>query len=471
MALRGGGPRGAGSTDSAATPMLTSVDHTKAASKKLSPQQIIGQRGEWLVAERSLAMGLSFHCLNRLETGVDGLLELRDPVTQVMLAKWVGVQVKTKEKSRYTAESDVYFEYLLDPSDLAYWQGSNIPVVVVLVRLEDSAMFWKPVASGIAGEARRLVFDKRADGYNSAAADKIASLCVEKGQLGTYVPPMMADDPLHLNLIRMVLPEQVFVGQSLFKSQREATKEMLSHRGPHYFDWVLRDRAFWSFRDPRGTVLSEVVDVETVESLDTAELSEQEDQDDENAFIDLLRRSVEAQVRADLAFHKESKSLYFRAFAPGRPRRYDYRALTNSTSADVVSIHEKEGREAVMRHHAFNPRYQKIGGDWFVSVTPTFVFTVDGFAPHRASSVMLAGKKKLERNGSLRGQFVMWRHFLISSGEPAHDLLTDPSAQDPRPRIRFEALEPLMMDVAVPEDAWKQDDPNASNLISRDTLL
>ena len=340
-------------------------------------------------------MGLSFHCLNRLETGVDGLLELRDPVTQAMLAKWVGVQIKTKEKSRYTAESDGCFEYLLDPSDLAYWQGSNIPVIVVLVRLEDSTMFWKPVASGIAGEARRLVFDKKADGYNSAAADRIGSLCVEKGQLGTYVPPMMADDPLHLNLVKMLLPEKIFVGQSLFKSQREATKEMLAHRGPHYFDWVLRDRVFWSFRDPRGTVLSEVVDVDTVEVLDTAELSEQDDQDDENAFIDLLRRSVEAQVRTDLAFHKDSRSLYFRAFAPGRPRRYDYRALTNNTSADVVSIHEKAGREAVMRHHAFNPRYQRLGDDWFVSITPTFVFTVDGFSPHRASSVMLAGEEEV----------------------------------------------------------------------------
>jgi hypothetical protein len=82
---------------------------------------------------------------------------------------------------------------------------------------------------------------------------------------------------------------------------------------------------------------------------------------------------------------------------------------------------------------------------------------------------MIAGKKKLEKNGSIRGQFLMWRHFLIASGEPPRDLLLDPANQDPRPRIRFEPLEPVMMDVAVPEDAWKQDDPNAQNL--RETLL
>ena len=447
------------------------MPQVNATSKKLSQQQLIGQRGELLVGERSLSLGFAFHSLNRLETGVDGLLELRDPVTQVMLAKWVGVQVKTTEKARYTAENDARFEYLLNPADLAYWQGSNIPVIIVLLRLEGGEMFWKPVETGVDGESRRLLFDKTADIYNAAAADRIASLCVEKGQLGTFVPPMMAEDPMHLNLIRMLLPEKVYVGQSLFKSQREATKEMMSHPGPHCFDWVLRDRVFWSFRDPRGTVVSEVVDVDTLEILDTTELSEQDDPDDENAFIDLLRRSVEAQVRADLAFHKDTRSLYFIARAPGKPRRYDYRSLQNNTSAEVVSIHEKVGRDAVMRHHAFSPRYQRLGNDWFVSITPSFVCTVDGYRPHPASSIMIAGKKKLEKNGSLRGQFLMWRHFLIASGEPPRDLLSDPANQDPRPRIKFEPLEPVLMDVAVPEDAWKQDDPNASNLMSQEALL
>jgi hypothetical protein len=96
--------------------------------KKLSQNQLIGQRGEFLIAERTLAMGFAFDARNRLETGIDGFLELREPQTGQMLAKWIGAQVKTTDTGAYVHEDDVGFEYLLRPDDLAYWRGANIPV-------------------------------------------------------------------------------------------------------------------------------------------------------------------------------------------------------------------------------------------------------------------------------------------------------------------------------------------------------
>jgi hypothetical protein len=441
------------------------------ASKKLSPNQILGQRGELQVADRVLAMNLSFHALNRLETGIDGMIELRDPVSHVTLAKWVGVQVKATESQRYTAETDAGFEYLLNPSDLSYWRGSNIPVIIVLLRLEDQTMFWKAVDCGSDSEPRRLVFDKTADRFDRSNADAVAALTVDKNQPGSYVPPMLAGDPLHLNLVRLILPPVMYVAQSPFKSQREATKEMLSYKGQHFFDWVIRDRTFWSFRDPRDTLIANVIDTDTLEEIETETLSQAEDVADENAFIDLLRRSVEAQLRDDLAFDKESRSLYFRAHAPGRVRKYEYRSLHQLTSADVVNIYEKEGRTMVMRHHAFSPRYQRIGDDWYISISPTFIFTADGFQPHPASSILLAGKKKLDRNGSVRGQIILWRYLLIASGELPSGLFQDQSLLDRRARIKFEALDPVIMPMSVPEDVWRRDDPNISNIISPETLL
>jgi hypothetical protein len=60
--------------------------------KKLTASQLIGQRGEFLVAERAMAIGFAFDVRSRLETGVDGMLELRDPKTGRMLAQWIGAQ-------------------------------------------------------------------------------------------------------------------------------------------------------------------------------------------------------------------------------------------------------------------------------------------------------------------------------------------------------------------------------------------
>ena len=441
--------------------------------KRLHPNVINGHQGEQLVAARAGALGFAFHALNRLETGIDGLMELRDPNTHVMLGKWVGVQVKTTVGGKYTAETDEKFEYLLDPADLVYWKRSNFPLIIVLVRLSDHTMYWQRVDAGRLNEPRRLDIDKSKDAFSQNAADAVAAVTIEKNTFGTYVPPMLSGEAGHLNLVRLKLPEDVFVAQSPFKSGREAVKEMLLHNGAKHFDWVIRDRTFWSFRDPRGTVIEEIVDADTVEAVDTEEVALLDDTDDQNAFIDVLRRSVEAQLVENLFFDKESRALCFRAYGPGMKREYEYRSLQNPTSAEVVTLIGKEGRDDIMRHHAFVPRYQRIADDWFVSITPTFVFTSDGYRTPPASSIMLAGKKKLEKAGAIRGQVVMWRHLLMASVEtPVRTLLDEETAAaDPRPRIGFEPLEMLAMPVSVPEEVWRKEDPEEADRVAQASMF
>ena len=60
---------------------------------------------------------------------------MRAPDTGAVRAPFVGSPVKTKDKGNYTRESATGFEYLCDPSDLEYWRGSNIPVILIIVRL------------------------------------------------------------------------------------------------------------------------------------------------------------------------------------------------------------------------------------------------------------------------------------------------------------------------------------------------
>jgi hypothetical protein len=170
-------------------------------------------------------MGFAFDGRNRLETGVDGLLELRDRQTGQTLAQWIGAQVKTTDKGAYVHEDDDGFEYLLKPDDLAYWRGSNIPVILVLVRLSDNSMFWKPVDAGSAVEPRRLRFDKAQDRFDQSAGDRIAAMCIARDRLGSYVPPMQSGEAAHLTMVRVILPDDIYVGSSLFASGRDAARE------------------------------------------------------------------------------------------------------------------------------------------------------------------------------------------------------------------------------------------------------
>jgi hypothetical protein len=69
--------------------------------KKLSEQQIIGQRGVHLLGERLLSVGLSFHANGPLDAGIDGFLELRDPVSGEVRAQYVLAQLKTQKEGNF----------------------------------------------------------------------------------------------------------------------------------------------------------------------------------------------------------------------------------------------------------------------------------------------------------------------------------------------------------------------------------
>jgi hypothetical protein len=438
--------------------------------KTITDEQLIGELGETLVKAKVHQLGQVFEGRGRLESGIDGTIELRDPVTGRMLGKTIAVQVKTRREGPYTRETQASFEYLLRPSDLAYWRGSNLPVVLVLLRLSDESFYWKSVDAGAVGEERRLLLDKASDRFDAGSMDRLAQLAVERGRLGSFVPPMRIGEPAHLNLMRVEMPDEIFVAESPYKSGRDAVPALLAADGRH-FDWVIRGRRFVSFRDPRGGPLEAIVDEGTVEAVETDLVAATDDRDDEVVMIELLRRTLDAQFAVDLAFDRDSRGFYFRAPKPLKPREYRYRSLREETAAMVVQLYpDKKNQERLhsVRHHAFVPRFERIGDDWYLSINPTFFFSEDGFRPHRFGSALLAGKKRLDRNASVRGQVLMWRHLLVhnDAGEAAEPSLFAYGAAPARPAgpLQFLPLEPVAMERSVPEDAWVGLDPDASRL-------
>lgn len=313
-------------------------------AKTLTENQLNGELGETLVKARILQLGHVFEPRGRLETGIDGTIEFRDPLTRTATGKMVAVQVKTKEKGLYTAESDTSFEYLMRIADVEYWLASSLPVVLILYRQSDESFYWKSVAHCVPGEERRLAFDKQADRLDSASLDRLAALAVENGKLGSFVPPMRRGEAAHLNLMRIDLPDEIFVADSPFASGRDAISTFLQ-TGERRFDWVIRGRRFVSFRDPRGTGVESIIDVDTLEAVDTELVADSEEPDDELVMIELLRRTMVEQVSTDLAYDSKGRAFYFRAPERFQTRKYEYRSLREPTSAMVVQVYENKKRK------------------------------------------------------------------------------------------------------------------------------
>ena len=431
-----------------------------AKPKTITDPQIIGRLGEEIVSARAHTMGFVFSHHGPLEAGIDGFLEIRDPAKGRVTGQFIAVQVKTTADRAYAAETERGFEYTMRSDDVAYWRGTNVPVIVVLVRLSDGTAYWKSVDAG--GEGRRLHIDKTRDAFDETAGDAIAALCVHREGFGVYFPPLNHGETAHLNLLKVCFPAKIYVAFSPYKTGRQAMSVLLESEERPPDDWVVRGGQFMAFRDPSSGPLINVVDAGTVEQIDSDELAFPEELPDEYAFIDLLRRTVAAQLEGTLSFDRQRRTFYFPALPPEIERTYYYESLKRNTAAKVVKAYRRDDVLKYVRHHAFEPRFWRVANEWFMSVTPTFHFTWDGFRPDKFAGSRLTGKKQREFNSALSGQLAMWRHVLVDHTDDQHDLLRPESS--PERTVTFEALRPLEMERAVPETIWREGDPQLVDL-------
>jgi hypothetical protein len=420
-------------------------------AKTITKSQFLGEIGEAAVRLRFLNIGFQFDGRSRLEAGVDGIAEVMD--NGQPLARMIAVQVKTTATARYSSEDDNGFSYLLRPDDLAYWQGSNLPIILVLYRQSDETFFWKAVAVDPKREDRRLYFDKQVDVLDANAVDRLAALTVPKAGFGYYVPPLGGGEEALVNILPVTLPAEMFVASTPFLP-KQATARLFDSDEHVRFDWTIKNGTFWSFSDPRENVSKSIVDLDQVDAIDTALLAFHEDQDEQNNFAFLLRKTFDHQVHADLAWNKDRKLFYFRAKAENVSRSFSYDASKRKASTEVVNVNRNkidQTRVEFVRHHAFVPRFERLFDQWYLVVNPTYFFTTNGFLPHSYPGALLAGKKRLDNSASLRGQVIMWHRFLTQSDRDADSLFAESA---PAPKLRFGQPPVLELATRVPEDVW-----------------
>ena len=431
-------------------------------TKRITDSQLLGELGE--TAIKKLVLEMHFIYESRVEAGTDGIIELRDPKSGAPLGKLLAVQVKATERGQYIRETDRSFEYLLKPDDLSYWRVSNIPVIIVVWRQSDGSAYWKEVTDCVKGEERRLHFNKNTDVFDAQCVDRIGALTIDRNTPGVYLPPLNQSENAIINLLRIKLPDEIFLASSPFGSGRDAISELVKHDNSR-FDWVIRKRRFVSFFDPRSYATRSIVDLDQVDAVDTQLFAFNDDLDDTKDMIDLLRRTVERQTSTELSYLRKDRLFHFRATRANKSRTYKYFANVNETSAKVVNAYANPKGRGYVRHHAASFRFERLADEWFLIVDSTFYFTKDGFQPHPFPKALLAGKKRLERNAAVRGQVMMWQYLLVESGNSVAGLF---DMDKPEPILGFETLPLIQLSQAVPEASWTRTDPRAKEMEFRD---
>ena len=103
-------------------------------SKKVTSQSIIGQLGANLIEQIVLKMGYVWRATSIFDVGIDGEIEIRDPMTGEMTNTIVKVQAKATTKP-FQAETDNSFEYHCSPKDLDYWLQVMYPLSLLYAAL------------------------------------------------------------------------------------------------------------------------------------------------------------------------------------------------------------------------------------------------------------------------------------------------------------------------------------------------
>ena len=443
-----------------------------ARRKQISERDITGEKGIALIHRRVLDMGFLWHPTN-LEAGIDGFIEIRDPVTGVVSNCIVQVQSKAGP-SWFKAEKADSFSFACDERDLDYWLAGNAPVILVVSRPDADEAYWVCVNEYFADPQRRktrkILFSKTSDQFDVSCRERLASLAIPRAS-GIFLPALPLQETLTCNLLPLTsYPKRLFRASTQFRFARQVI-DTLEKTGPRFGrDWLLHGEHLYAFEDLTFPAWEMVCDARTTQNLSTVEWAFSGDRQQRYVFVRLMKVCLtELLYRQWVRYHSIKKQYYFRSTPDMKERKVGglsvFKGYTSKTTPDRIAYY---------RHRAMMASFVLFEKQWYIEVTPSYHFTQDGFKLSRYFEERLSGIKLVERQnqGHLR-QLRLWAEVL----QQFH--LRAPTASRVRQPGLFDATEPLpapittepytvitfgpplefTVDCGVPDAAWLPSEP------------
>jgi hypothetical protein len=110
---------------------------------------------------------------------------------------------------------------------------------------------------------------------------------------------------------------------------------------------------------------------------------------------------------------------YFSAAKAFRPRRVDFSGTVAEQYRTVVQRYPS-GKTSYIRHAAFGGYFKKLDNVWYLEITPSYIFTTDGFSPSNYEAELLSGIKQLEHNNAILMQVQLWVDILTRTADLIH---------------------------------------------------
>ena len=443
-------------------------------AKKIHKNSIIGQRGINLIEKIVLEMGFLWYPSGGIEAGIDGAIEIRNPVTGEVANNILQVQSKATENP-FTAETADSFEYNCNDRDIDYWLGGNTPVILVISRPKDNLIYWMPVKSYFDTpekiKSKKVFFNKKTHQFSKESASDLASLAVPKS-FGLYLDPIQKPEVLYLNLLEIKkLPEYIYVADTAFKRPKEVVDEMRRIGAELNGEYILRNKRMLSFHDLDQYPWNRLCDIGTLENFGANEWAFSDDTDRENEFRDLMNQSLTEMLRIKhVRYSRDHKFYHFTATKKLADRKYHYMSIAKKTHRTVFCGYSKKkdsDEPAYYRHSAFFGKFLKYTDKWYLEITPTYLFTRDGFEEYKFAEDKIKKIKMLELNMAIMGQVIMWSKVLQPVQEQS--LFETPKFE----HLEFGDLVMISSNYGIDDSSWlpKEDKEDLPTIDSEQLLL
>jgi hypothetical protein len=429
--------------------------------KRIGQSDIIGEQGVALVRQIVLSMNFMFYETGGVEAGIDGMIELRDEATGEVSNRLLQVQSKATSKA-FTGETDKSFEYVCEDKDIEYWRGGTAPVLLIVSRPKDGIAYWKSINDWFKDpetiRSRKVIFDKLRDCFTKdakAAVIDVANRCA----MGAISPGVRKSETLTANLLMVDFASKVFWAPTKYKDNKSFGTALRSINPRAPSEWIVKGGGILSFHDLTQVSWRSLYDEGATEDFDVSEWSTTGDEDRQRDFVQLLNRSLNTMVYPTLRWDKDDGHYYFQKPKDRNRLRYTYDSLQRTAGKQVVERYGKKTDTAstsYYRHSAFWGRFLHYDDRWFLEVTPTYRFTIDGYRKSRFTGDLLKKIKEMENNAAVLGQFLMWRHFLTNVGKGN---LYRPDY----PFLSLRIFSDFSLDVGVPDTLWasQESDPGS----------
>lgn len=426
------------------------------AEKKLTNQQLLGEQGIALISLSVSDIGFVWRPTSQHDTGIDGEIELRDTVTSAVSG--LVLKVRSKAVSEFANESADGFDYWPEARDVKYWLGHNVPVILVVSRPSTREVYWQSVQEP-SGQARprKFHFDKRSDALNRDAAARLVEL-VRQQSAGARGIALKRQERLVSNLLPVTkLPARLYLAETPHRTGKDVTDALQGKQLS--FEFVLNNKRVLTVRDLTDPRYEFLCDRGTVEDFPVEQWSASQDPDAQRDFVRLLNQCLRQALRSSAGrIHRDRETGAY--FFPSNEKRtaysFGYKGQKNETTREVVKALRNKTQKHLMgfRHSAMWGQFSRYDGQWYLEITPTYLFTgPDGISPSRFAPEWTSGMKRMEKNNAVLGQLVMWEGLLAAES----DLFVEPY-----PFLGFGKLLSFQIDCGIDDEAWTPPDEDAS---------